>query len=1046
MSKTRWTENQNKAIYSEGTNILVSAGAGSGKTAVLTERILEKLKKGISVDNLIVLTFTNASAFEMKERVRNKLRNEISKGNTSLKEELDKIDNSNICTFDSFCLNLVKKYHYLLGIGKNISICDNILLKNTKANLMDEIFDDYYESENSLFLEFLDVFTVKDDKKIRRMLLELDKSLDNLSSKEEYLDEYLIKNYTNENINLYVVEYVSNIHKIKEDLFAKFELLESLATHDKISRFISEMYNNINFLEKANQYNDYVEIKNCKLPRFPSGKDLVDEDLTVIKKIHEQIKNFLGEIKKLCCYENEKSIIDELLDTKKSAEIIVEILKNFNTKCMNFKKKNNVYEFSDISSLAIKLLKENDEIRENLKENINEIMIDEYQDTNDINECVVSLISDNNIYMVGDVKQSIYGFRNANPNLFMEKYQNYSNNDNGIKIDLLENFRSREEVLIDINFLFNKLMTKKLGGADYKNGHQMLYGNKTFDIKDNNQNYNLDFLNYKYEKGRFTKEEVEAYIIAKDIRKKIDNRFQVLDNNKLRNSEYKDFAILMDRKKSFDTYKKLFNNLGIPLTIHKEESFINSDEIMVIKNILIFINSILEKETNTNKFSHSFVSIARSFLFEYEDELIFDVFMNKKNQNTTLYKTICNNENFEEFNEKIKGLLSNVESNSLSELMDIIYKKFDIYNLIYKLDNVEIVKEKLSYLLDSIKNLEKLGFSLNDLIGYFDRAFENKIDNAFNNGNSNDNSVNIMTIHKSKGLEFNICYFSGLYKKFKILEQKERFLFNKKYGFVLPVYFEGIKPTILKGLLINNLKNVSFSEQIRLFYVALTRTREKMIFVGELDSYDDSHTEYNSFLDYVSHIKEGYSNNISNIEYENIENDLKESNLENDLNINSCKKLDIITYSKEESKEIGDPINNYHNKKEKELLEMGTKLHMYLEIIDFNNKEKDYIKYNINEFYRKKINNFLNLDLIKDLSKSIVLKEYEYIFENKKNIIDLLIIKEDKIIIIDYKTKNINKESYIKQLNRYEDYIMSISDKKVECYLYSLLDSELLEV
>ena len=1047
MSKTRWTDNQKKAIYNNGTNILVSAGAGSGKTAVLTERILEKLKNNISIDNLIVLTFTNASAFEMKERVRNKLKNEINNGSEFLKIELEKIDNSNICTFDSFCLNIVKKYHYLLDISKNVNICDNILLQNKKNEILNEIFEKYYEKEDIKFLELIDTFTVKDDKKIKTIILNFDNDLNNIINKDAYLENYIKNYYSDKNLNLFVLEYTETIKKIKEKLFYNFENFQILINHEKIEEFSTKIYSNISFLEKANTYEKYKNILNYKMPTFPRGKALEDEDLDGIKKIFQKIKANFSEIKELCCYENEEEIKNEIAETKKYADIIVQILKEFRNKIVTYKKKNSIYEFSDISDLAINLLTQNEKIRNNFKNNINEIMIDEYQDTNDINEYVVSLIANNNVYMVGDVKQSIYGFRNANPALFMNKYDQYGKNNDGIKIDLLENFRSREEVLFDINLIFDNLMTINKGGADYQNAHQMIYGNKTFDNKEKKQKYNYDFLNYTYEKNKYTKDEIEAYIVAKDIKEKIINNFKILENGTIRKVNYKDFTILMDRKISFDTYKKIFNNIGIPLSIHKDEAFIKSNEILVIKNILIYIYSVLNKETDSNNFKHAFTSVARSFLFKYNDKQIFDIFDYRKNNNITFYKAISENKIFENFNNKFSNIIKNINSYSLLELLDIVYEKFEIYNLIYKLENAEIAKEKLGYLLDSVKSLETLNYTLEDLIKYFESAFENDVDSTFSVTNSEKSAVNIMTIHKSKGLEFNICYYSGLYKKFNKPEQKEKFLFDKKYGFILPIFSEGIKETVLKKLFTLNNKSILISEQIRLFYVALTRAREKMIFVGDLSSYDDFDNEYNSFLDFVGSMKNDVSKNLYNVDYINIDNELKDKQNIKNIESTLSNQIKTINYKQENVKaENNSSIRFYYSKNEKELLRMGTKLHNYLEILDFNNREESYKKYNISNFYQEKVEKFFELSIIKVLENPIYLKEYEYIYKERKNIIDLLIDTKDKILIIDYKTKDINKESYIKQLNRYKEYIESISKKEVECYLYSLIDSEILKI
>ena len=232
----------------------------------------------------------------------------------------------------------------------------------------------------------------------------------------------------------------------------------------------------------------------------------------------------------------------------------------FDKKLNKYKETNNMYEFTDIAILAINLVENNPEVKKELMSRFNEILLDEYQDTSDLQEKFISCISNNNVYMVGDIKQSIYRFRNANPYIFKNKYDAYSLSNGGIKIDLMKNFRSRREVLENINEIFNHIMDDKIGGAEYQNGHQMIFGNTTYEENGKtDNNYNFEFYNYTYDKnGKFKREEIEIFLIAKDIKEKVNSNYQVYDKDKgiLRNITYNDFVILMDRSKNFSLYKK----------------------------------------------------------------------------------------------------------------------------------------------------------------------------------------------------------------------------------------------------------------------------------------------------------------------------------------------------------------------------------------------------------------------------------------------------------------------------------------------------------
>ena len=332
--------------------------------------------------------------------------------------------------------------------------------------------------------------------------------------------------------------------------------------------------------------------------------------------------------------------------------MIIDILKKYRSKVLDYKKETNSYEFHDIALLAINLMKDNIDIANYYKNNINEIMIDEYQDTNDIQDYFISLISNNNVYMVGDVKQSIYGFRNANPNIFMNKYDNYKNNIGGIAIDLNKNFRSRSEVIDSINNIFTKIMDQNIGEADYINHHQMIFGNLSYNEKgNNNQNNNLEILNYEYLNNLYKKDEIEAFIIANDINNKISNNYQIFDKE-LRNIKYSDFCILMDRKTSFDLYKKIFTYLNIPIRVHSEVTLNLSNEIYVVRSILRLVFSLNDKDIYNKYFEHSFISLARSFLYSYSDNEIFDIFLKSKSENKEIVNVLLES--------NMKDLISNI--------------------------------------------------------------------------------------------------------------------------------------------------------------------------------------------------------------------------------------------------------------------------------------------------------------------------------------------------------------------------------------------------
>lgn len=1026
-----WTKEQLEAINEEGKNIIVSAGAGSGKTAVLSERVIRKLEK-TDINKLLILTFTKEAANEMKERIRKKI-----KKNESLKKQLDLIDSAYITTFDSYALSLVKKYYYLLNISPNIGIIDASIINIKKEKYLDEIFDKLYEEKNILFEKIIKDFCIKDDKDIKRYIIELNNKLDLKLNKEEYLNNYMKNYFSEETINKNIEKYVNLIkEKIKEinNLLYDIQILVEGKYYEKLIEVLNPLLNS----------STYIEFKNnsiIKLPQLPRGSE---EEL---KEKKEELKNIIDYIKELTIEESELKLKENILKTKDYIEIILYIIKELDKKIYKFKEKSEMYEFNDIAKMSIKVLEQNENIRLELKNYYNEIMVDEYQDTNDIQEKFILLIENNNVYMVGDIKQSIYRFRNANPNIFRNKYNNYEKLNGGIKIDLLKNFRSRYEVLDDINLIFNLVMDDKIGGAEYKKTHQMVFGNNTY-IEEGKieEKHNFEILNYKYEDKTYTKEEIEIFTIATDIKNKIENHYKVFDKDNLevRDIEYKDFCIIMDRNTEFPKYKKIFEYMQIPLTLYQDEVLTLENDILVLKNIMNFIIKTNKKEYDTN-FKYYFTSIARSYLFRLNDDEIFNIFQEKDFYNNEIFKIS-------------KSISDNLENLTNEEFIIEIVDKFNIIEKTISTGNIEASMIRIEYLLNLSKNLTELGYTPYELADYIKEMVEGKNEIKYSLNTSAGNNVKIMNIHKSKGLEFHICYYSGLHKAFNISDLKQLFTVDNELGIIAPYVDKTPKETIYKYLLKDKYMKEEIAEKIRLFYVAMTRCKEKMILVTSLTDKeknkinnlveDNIRLKYKSFLDILNSIKENIKEYIVDIDLDkqNITkeyNEIKENNYQKLLQKNNIKldKRKIKIDSKiEEEKHFSKTINKLITKEEYKNMEFGDYLHYLLEIIDFKNPDlKD-----IDNFYKEKINNFLNQELLKNIKEANIYKEYEFINETNNEtyhgIIDLMLEYNDHIDIIDYKLKNIEDNAYQEQLNGYKNYIEKKFNKKTNIYLYSIID------
>lgn len=1022
-----WTPEQQQAINEEGKNIIVSAGAGSGKTAVLTERVIRKLKSGVHINELLVLTFTNAAAAEMKERIRKAIRK--TKG---LEDEMNRIDGAYITTFDSFALSIVKKYHTVINCTNKIQITDDVVINIKKQQLLEEILDERYLLRDKKFTKLIHDFCYKDDKELKKALLDIYQKIELKYDKEHFLATYL-DNYTkswDKVIDDYLQSIKNKIREVKE-LLAEMSSYFDGKYMTKVEDYLYEFLNKESYEEKKKALDNFS--------RFPTLPKNSDERGKTLKK---QLTEVLDEIKEEMIYGSIEEIKKELDSTVPNQEEIIDILQDLDRRLTSYKEEEEIYNFTDISRLAIKIVAENKEIREELTASFHEIMVDEYQDTSDTQEVFINLIANNNVYMVGDIKQSIYRFRNANPYLFKQKYDTYRDTDQGTKIDLVKNFRSRREVLEDINLLFNQFMDDEIGGADYQASHQMVFGNMAYEEDGKTEdNHHMELFTYKLDKTTpITKDEQEAFIIGDDIQNKVKNNYQVFDKDTgiIRPIEYKDFVILLDKSKNFELYKKIFEYLGIPLSILKEESLSKDNDILVVKNLLNLIVRIKRKD-DFNSLKYSFVSIARSYLFELSDEEIYDALVKEKIKETKLYQ-ICNE------------LSEMLDDTTPRELFLKVMKKVDYEEKLLKIGNVTSFQVRLEYIYNLIGNLEESGYTIEDIITHLDAIFDSGQDLKFNVNTDSSNSCKIMTIHKSKGLEFPICYFAGFASKFNLRDLKERILFDNNYGIILPMVTDFYKDTILKILVKEKTKQEEVSEKIRLFYVALTRAKEKMIMVTEQIEEETECTgivsssirsKYNSFLAIIKSIYSSllpYETKVNvtpSKDYLLSKNAIDEQQLllsEDSINVHELEiEKEIIEHTR-----YSKDILHLSTKEEIEKMDFGTKVHQVLEQLNFKEPKLEYIPENI----RRKVEAFINSSLVKENINGNFYPEYEFVDtnENTHGIMDLVIEKDEKLIIVDYKLKNIDDENYDKQLNGYRAFLKKKTNKQVECYLYSIID------
>ena len=1000
----KFTEDQNRAITTLGSNIIVSAGAGSGKTAVLSERVLYLVKeKGFHLQDFLILTFTRLAAGEMKERIRKKLyENNL--------EEANEVDRADITTFDAYALSLVKKYHAELNLPRDIDLVDSSVISVYKRKCLDEIFHAHYVAKDLEFENLVLKHSFKDDNNLKSIILKLQNKADLSIDKKAFLQR---------------VESRLSSEDFKTMILNNYALLLKKQIEE-----ISLM------IDKMDQYNEYVcDIKSLIATidgdfdslvnqitalTLPRAKGLDENDSNINKKVKDKI----GDLKELVNYYSSRERLGtEMRYFQDDIPLIVTLTKELDERQWQFKTEHAAYEFEDIAKFALSLVRDFPNIRSEIKNGLKMIMVDEYQDTSTLQDLFISYIAKDNIYMVGDIKQSIYRFRNANSDIFQEKYEKYAALNGGKKIDLKANFRSRKEVIADINDIFQQIMSLKLGGADYKKDHIIESGNKSYDQAGNCQDdHHITCLTYSSDLKSNEREEIEARIIASDIKKKIEKQYQIYDyidgKEVLRPIRFDDICILMDRGTSFSLYKKIFTEYQIPLYIENDENIVDNALLKVLINLLKVISYIRDNKTFDDALKHSFFSLLRSFIFSKNDQYIFELREDEKYVSSAEFIFI-------------KQIVD--EKRHLS--LDLLYKEvifaLDIYSKLILIGDVKMYERYVDLFVSSLSMMVRLEYSLDDAIDYFIHIGEYNLKFNVRAVSSSLDAVKIMNIHKSKGLEFSLIYYSGFTRAFNEKDYNSLYGFSDDYGLLLPNNKH--QKGLLHFLYQNEEKQKDLSEKIRLLYVALTRAKEKIIIV--LPEFEEAKplVKAKSFYDIFAPFIQKFEH-LQGLVLEST-NDDKEIEHQNKIKL----ILKEMNYSFEKEQKLVSSSKSLDLNSQISSMDYGTKLHRYLEFLDFKNPNYDAI----DDYEAKKhIIAFINSDLLQNIEKAKILKEYEFIDEltESHGIIDLLIIKEDKTIIIDYKTKNISESAYDKQIITYCNYVTRIFNLPCEAYLYSLID------
>ena len=909
-NEVKWTEEQKQAIYEKGSNILVAAAAGSGKTAVLVERIINKIiNENIDIDKLLVVTFTNAAASEMRERVLDAIYKKIDENpeDERLQRQVTLLNKASICTIDSFCLDVVRNNFFEIDISQNFRIGDTTEIEILKQDVLEDLFEEKYESEDKDFEKLINTYTsYKDDTPLKELILKIYTYIQSNPFPEKWLHEKIEMFNLSEKLDQDFAKTIwgklllKQVDEILQEGIIKLEAEKSnLAKYDELQKYFLIINDDIEQLEMLKSNLDswdkaYTIASSIKFKTWLADKKITLEAKDIAKVTRDLVKESLKKVLNKILIFDSKEANEDINDMYEVLTKLEKIIIEFGEKFAKRKKDKNVVDFSDVEHFALKiLLKEENgdvkpsEIAKKYQEKFAEIAIDEYQDSNLVQEYILTSISrENNIFMVGDVKQSIYKFRQARPDLFLGKYKTYktkyykTENDD-LKIQLFRNFRSRREVLDFSNMIFASIMTEELGelnytieeylnlGASYEDTNQDLRAEIDIlnvdeiseeDIESDSANNETDDLE---EKERIENIELEAKFVAKRIQQLISNKFQVYDAKKKekRDIKYKDIVVLLrSTKEPAPIFEKEILNLGMPVFSDSSAEYLESVEIQTIMSLLKIIDNPLQEIP--------LVSVMRSMIGGFTDNELVEIRLSDRHDN--FYNTILKSKQTVDvkLRTKIDGFLNSLEMwrkeqeyLSLDELIWKIYNDTGYYNYVGLMTNGELRQANLKMLFERAKQCESISFKgLFNFINYIEKIkTSNKDMDSARIIGENDDVIRIMSIHKSKGLEFPVVFLSGTGKQFNMQDLNNKILLHPEIGIGVKYidYNRQIEyDTLSKQAMRNQIMLETLSEEMRVLYVALTRSKEKLIITGystlykqkNLNEMSDKYSELNSIL------------------------------------------------------------------------------------------------------------------------------------------------------------------------------------------------------
>ena len=1106
----KWTKEQEESIFDRNHNLLVSASAGSGKTTVMIERIFRLIHdEHIPITNFLIVTFTKASASDMKKKLTEKL--EEFADDEFIASQIENMASSDISNLHSFCSRLITTYFYEVNIDPAYKIIDEGEGTFLKERALKLLFEEKENSGDEEFFTLFEIFQKKrSNKNLKDVIIRFNNFLNTNLDSEKFIGEMIEKSYcedlTQNQCAKIINSYVPSA--MKEDA----ERVEEFATKcreegaDKLSEHFFEIADKLKTVKFSNSYmanaKNVFEISLDKSPAAPKDKKYLGEEAKAIKKaIGDNLKSY----KKNYVSDDEEFLKKGLSVSKDYLKYLYKLTNEFNEKYTKLKLDANGLDFNDLEKYALKILS-NSEINQAVKEKYKYVFVDEYQDINSVQEKIISLVSGkNNRFMVGDVKQSIYRFRLCNPDIFLAKFEEYKNNTGDNRLVKLNcNFRSDKKILKYVDSVFCERMTENFGGLDYAKDSQFVPGENN---ADGEKSVNLIFcdteseaLEEKVASGVYsvknhvnteTDEQKKAVLEATIVKDKI---LELISPENPKHMKFSDIAILISTRNAMTTkFAETLSEFGIPVSADNKKDLMQSVAVKELVNFAKFL-------CNPNDDFVAFKTL-KSRLFNFSDNELAET--RKIDLKCRFYECINRYEELE--NEELKNKLA--ESLSLAEKFRKFAKILKVKDLFKK-----IVDE---FSLENINLLEEDGEILNDDISLFINSlpsvslFEyvrNFADGTLEvEGESGGDSVKIMTIHKSKGIEFKAVFLINLSNNFNFQSTYGSILMNTNLGVGLD-YFDldsrSEKPTVAISAIRIVEKRKLVEEQQRVLYVGLTRAKEKLFIICskpkknlsenfgarhkafiewfERDILNEENGKHNALINYESYLASELAGESKSDKKELLltKREAKEPewyhyDYESEANIPAKSSISkLIKLQEEREEELDENDDRVIFEKNSSSAKRGTIYHKVFEKIDLKNLDSapaqlnEILEENFDEDERKIVDKNLVLEVLcLEIFKEIksgdkIIKEREFFAsvpasiatsQNSnesiiiQGVIDLAIIRDEGIILVDYKTGKMNEEKLNKykfQMDVYSYAIEKAMGKKVLKRVLVLIDEK----